>query len=195
MIRPSVIAAALLLAAAPDPSLAAQQREIIVTVYGGGADHLADLQKSPPAWFMPGYAVGASIGVQLTHYIGVHGDFTYTRNPVERVAPTVGFGDTDVNRFFYGAHAEFRYPLNRWTPYVFLGAGAVSIDQLGLDSFRPTTRPAVMYGGGLFYALPGTRLELVSEIKGLTYNWNMAGFHRNMVDVTYSAGLSYRFGI
>lgn len=195
MIRPSVIAAALLLAAAPALSLAAQQREIIVTVYGGGADHLADLQKSPPAWFMPGYSVGASIGMQLTHSIGVYGDFTYTRNPVERAAPTVGFGDTDVNRFFYGAHAKFRYPLNRWTPYVFLGAGAVSIDQLGLDSFRPTTRAAVMYGGGLLFALPRTRLALVGEIKGLTYNWNMAGFDRNMVDVTYSMGLNYRFGI
>lgn len=194
MFRPSVIAAALLFAAAPAPSLAAQQREIIVRVYGGGADHLADLQKSPPAWFMPGYALGASIGVQLTHSIGVHANFTYTRNPVERASPTVGFSDADVNRFFYGAHAEYRYPLNRWAPYVFLGAGAVSIDQLGLDSFRPTTRPAVMYGGGVFYALPRTRLELVGEIKGLTYNWNMAGFHRNMVDVTYSAGLSYRFG-
>ncbi len=35
----------------------------------------------------------------------------------------------------------------------------------------------------------------LGEVKGLTYNWNMAGFHRNMVDVTYTAGLAYRFGL
>jgi hypothetical protein len=185
-------AAALLLAAAP---LAAQKREFVVTVYGGGADHLADLQKSPSAWFMPGYSVGASVGVQLSRLVGLHADFTYTRNPIERVAPTVALSDRDVNRFFYGMHAEVRYPLRQWTPYLFAGAGAVAIDQLGFDRFSPTTRPAIMYGGGLFYAIPRTRLELVGEIKGVTYNWNMAGFHRNMVDVTYTGGLSYRFGL
>lgn len=184
------IAAAMSLAVAP---LAAQQRTVIVTVYGGGADHLADLEPSPSAWFMPGYSVGASLGVQLTPRLAVHGDFTYTRNPVERSSPSVSFNDEDVNRFIYGVHAEYRYPLGRWSPYVFAGAGAVTIDQLGLDSFSPTTRPALMYGGGLFFALPRTRLELVGEVKGLTYNWNMAGYHRNMVDVTYAAGLSYRF--
>jgi len=184
------IAAALMLAAAPLTA----QHEFVVTVYGGGADHLADLQKSPPAWFMPGYSVGASFGVQLTQYFALHGDFTYTRNPVTRGAVPTSFNGGDVNRFFYGAHAEIRYPWYRWTPYAFAGAGAVTIDQLGMDSFSPATRPAVMFGGGLFYVLPQTRLEMVGEIKGLAYNWNMAGFHRNMLDVTYTAGLSYRFG-
>lgn len=184
------IAAALMLAAAPLTA----QREFVVTVYGGGADHLSDLQKSPPAWFTPGYSVGTSVGLQLTRHFAVHGDFTYTRNPVARGAQATAFNGGDVNRFFYGAHAEVRYPLDRWTPYAFAGAGAVTIDQLGLDSFSPTTRPAVMVGGGLFYRVPQTRFELVGEVKGLAYNWNMAGFHRNMLDVTYSAGLSYRFG-
>ena len=184
------IAAALLLAAAP---LAAQgEREIVVSLYGGGADHLADLQKSPPAWFMPGYSIGTSVGVQLNNNIGLHGDFTYTRNPVEGSGLIAG---RDVNRFFYGLHAEFRYPMRQWTPFTFAGFGAVTIDQLGLDAFKPTTRPAAMFGGGVFYRIPVTRLEMVGEIKGLAYNWNMAGFHRNMVDVTYAAGLAYRFGL
>jgi outer membrane protein with beta-barrel domain len=187
MKRLFAIALVLSLAAVP---LAAQGREFVVSVYGGGADHLADLQKSPSAWFMPGYSVGASVGVQVTNTLGLHGDFTYTRNPVDGSGLIAG---RDVNRFFYGVHAEVRYPLTRWTPYVFAGAGAVTIDQLGLDTFSPTTRPAVMYGGGLFYAIPQTRLEMVGEVKGLTYNWNMAGFHRNMVDVTYTVGLAYRF--
>lgn len=186
--RIASIAAALLLAAAP----LAAQREYVIQLYGGGADHLADLQSSPPAWFMPGYAVGGSIGVQLNNLVGIHGDFTYTRNPVEGTGIMAG---RDVNRFFYGAHAEFRYPLRQWTPFVFAGAGAVTIDQLGLDAFEPVTKPALIYGAGLFYTIPQTRLEMIGELKGLTYNWNMAGFHRDMVDVTYTAGLAYRFSL
>lgn len=190
MIRPSVITAALLLAAAP---LAAQQRQIIVTVYGGGADHLADLAPGATTWFMPGYNAGASIGLQVTRVLAVHGDFTYTRNPTEG---TPALGGQDVNRFFYGVHAELSYPMARGvSPYIFAGAGAVSIDQLGLDAFRPTTRAAVMYGGGMFYVIPKTRFDVLCEIKGLTYRWNMAGFHRNMVDVTFAGGLSYRLPI
>ena len=190
--RLSTIAASLMLAAAP----LAAQRELVFTIYGGGADHLADLEKGPPAWFMPGYSAGVSVGVQLNNYVALHGDFTYTRNPVELMSgAATTFSSADVNRFFYGAHAELRYPMARLTPFVFLGAGGVSIDQLGLDSFSPATRPALMYGGGVFVPVARTRLDLVGELKGLTYNWNMAGFHRNMVDVTYALGVSYRFGI
>jgi hypothetical protein len=171
-------------------SLAAQDRALVVSVYGGGADHLADLRSSPPAWFMPGYNLGASVGVQLNQYFAVHGDFTFTRNPTRGV-PT--FAGNDVNRFFYGAHLEGRYPFaNGLAPFLFGGAGAVSVDQLGVDRFEPFTRPALMYGGGLFYAFPRTHIEAFGELKGLTYRWNTAGFHRTMFDVTYSGGLSYR---
>lgn len=178
-------------------SVAAQQRELIFTLYGGGADHLADLAKSPPAWFMPGYAVGASVGWQLNGSFAVHGDFMYTRNPVERrtTPGTVNatFSGADVNRFYYGVHAEFRSDIGTGVvPYVFAGGGAVTIDQLGIDQFRPTTRPAAMFGGGLFYNIKPTAFDFVGEIKGLTYRWNMAGFNRTMVDVTYTAGVSYR---
>ncbi len=185
--RFAAVAAAIVFATTP---LAAQERVLVLSLYGGGADHLADLTPKPPAWFMPGYSAGASVGVQLSRHVAVHGDFTYTRNPVEGTGPIAGH---DVNRFFFGAHAEFRYPTGGGVaPFVFAGAGGVSIDQLGVDAFSPTTRPAVMYGGGVFYAVPRSRLEVFGEIKGLTYNWNMAGFHRNMVDVTFTAGVSYQ---
>ena len=185
--RLAAVAAAIVFAAAP---LAAQERLLVLSLYGGGADHLADLTPNPPAWFMPGYSVGASVGVQLTDKFAVHGDFTYTRNPVDGSGPLAG---NDVNRFFYGVHAEFRYPLNRGVaPFVFAGLGGVSIDQLGLDAFSPATRPAVMYGGGIVYSVPRSPVDVFGEIKGLSYNWNMAGYHRNMVDVTFTAGVSYR---
>jgi hypothetical protein len=195
MRRPALVAFLWLLAL----PLAAQQRELIFTLYGGGADHLADLAKSPPAWFMPGYAVGASVGWQLNSSFAVHGDFMYTRNPVERRsalgAVNTTFSGADVNRFYYGAHAEFRRDIGTGVvPYLFAGGGAVTIDQLGIDQFRPATRPAVMFGGGLFYNIKPTAFDFVGEIKGLTYRWNMAGFNRIMLDVTYTAGVSYRLG-
>ena len=141
-------------------------------------------------WFMPGYNLGISVGLQLNQYFAVHGDFTYTRNP-SRGATL--FAGSDVNRFFYGAHVEGRYPFtNGFAPFAFAGLGAVWVDQLCVDQCEPFTRPTVMYGGGLFYAIPRSRLEVFGEIKGLTYRWNTAGFHRTMFDITYAAGVSYR---
>lgn len=185
-------AVATVLAALAVPA-AAQQRSLIFSVYGGGADHLADLRSSPPVWFMPGYNVGASVGLELNRYIAVHTDFTFTRNPSKGSS---SFAGADVNRFFYGAHLEARYPLSiGLDPFVFGGAGAVSVDQLGLDQFKPFTRPALMYGGGVFYGIPRSRVEVFGEVKGLTYRWNAAGFRRTMFDVTYSVGASYRLPV
>lgn len=171
----------------------AQQRSLIFSIYGGGADHLADLRSSPPVWFMPGYNMGASVGLELNRYIAVHTDFTFTRNPTRG---STSFAGADVNRFYYGAHLEGRYPLSIGVaPFVFGGVGAVSVDQMGLDQFKPFTRPALMYGGGLFLPIPRSRIEAFGEVKGLTYRWNVAGFHRTMIDVTYSIGASYRLPV
>lgn len=167
-----------------------ENRALVASLYGGGADHLADLTHGAKTWFMPGYSLGLSAGVQLTRNFGVHADFTFTRNPTEGVPV---FNGEDVNRFFFGAHAEYRYPLNfGLTPYVFAGMGGVSIDQLGLDAFSPATRFAVMYGGGIAHDIARSPFGVFGEVKGMTYRWSMAGFDRNMVDVVFNAGVSYR---
>ena len=190
LIRFATVAAAVVALAAP---ARAQQRSVIFSMYGGGADHLADLQKNPSVWFMPGYDLGASVGLQLNQYWAVHTDFTFTRNPTKGSG---AFAGTNVNRYFYGAHLECRYPLSIGiSPFVFGGLGAVSIDQLGVDQFKPFTRPALMYGGGVFYGIPRSRVEVFCELKGLTYRWNTAGYHRTMFDVTYSVGASYRLPV
>jgi hypothetical protein len=187
------LAVALVAGALLTNSLVAQDRAVVVSIYGGGADHLADLRSTPAAYFMPGYNLGASIGLQLNQYFAVHGDFTFTRNPARGAS---SFAGSDVNRYFYGAHLEGRYPFSMGlAPFLFAGVGAVSVDQLGIDQFKPFTRPAVMYGGGLFYAFPQSRVEVFGELKGLTYQWNTPGFRRTMFDVTYSVGASYRLPI
>jgi opacity protein-like surface antigen len=117
--------------------LAAQDRAVVLSLYGGGADHLADLQNNPSVWFMPGYNIGASVGLQLNQYFAIHGDFTFTRNPTHGVA---SFAGADVNRYYYGAHVEGRYPFtNGFAPFAFAGLGAVSVDQMGVDQFEPFT--------------------------------------------------------
>ena len=190
-----VAAAALLLIAALPRPVAGQERELVLTLYGGGADHLADLQQGPPVWFMPGYAVGASVGLQLTPSFAIRGDFTYTRNPAERRTGSTEFSSADINRFYYGVTAELRRDIGAGViPFVFAGAGAVTLDQLGPDQFRPTTKPALMGGGGLSYNIRRTPLAISGAVEGSVYRWDMAGFDRTMLDVTYTVGLSYRIG-
>jgi opacity protein-like surface antigen len=185
-----IVATAIALAVVTAP-LVAQRREVVVRLYAGGADHLADLSsRSPDASFTPGYNVGASVGRQLTDLLIVRADLMFTRNSAWGAA---SFAAARVNRFYYGVQLEGRRTLGRsWTPFAFVGLGAVSVDQIGLDRFDPFTKAAFTLGGGMGYAIPGSRIEAFGELKGITYKWDRAGFNRSMFDVTYSLGLSYR---
>jgi hypothetical protein len=181
----------LVLAVAAVP-LAAQQRDLIVSVYGGGADHLADFQSNPSVWLMPGHNFGGSIGLQLNKHVAVRGDFTYARNPSRGNAL---FAGSDIIHYYYGVQVEGRYPLGSFAPFAFIGAGGVSVDQDGVDQFEPFTKPAAMLGGGISYAIPGTPLEAFGQVKGISYKWDRAGFNRQLFDVTYSLGASYRIPV
>lgn len=190
-------------------------RGVIVGVYGGWYDHLLDLTANHTADFAPGVSYGATVGVQLNRYLALHGDFTFTRNRAEGDATFAGMM---FDRFFYGAHAEVGYPmLGGVTPYVFLGGGAVTIDEVGnAATIAPFTRPAAMFGAGFFAKLFGTRFELFAEAKNLVYKWDQGGFdpvqwyipttggqmyrigwdtghfNRMQSDLTYTAGVAYR---
>jgi hypothetical protein len=185
-----IVASAIALAVVTAP-LGAQRREVVVRLYAGGADHLADLSSRPPdASFTPGYNIGASVGRQLTDLLAVRGDLMFTRNSAWGAA---SFRGAQVNRFYYGVQLEARRaPGHSWAPFGFVGLGAVSVDQIGLDQFDPFTKAAITLGGGLGYAIPRSRLEAFGEVKGITYKWDRAGFDRQMFDVTYSLGVSYR---
>lgn len=188
VIRIVVSAIALAVMTAP---LAAQRREVVVRLHAGGADHLADLSSgAPDASFTPGYNVGASVGQPLSDALTVRADMMFTRNSAWGAA---SFGGARVNRFYYGVQLEAHRPWGRhWAPFAFVGVGAVSVDQIGLDQFDPFTKAAFTLGGGMGYAIPGSRLEAFGEVRGITYKWDRAGFNRTMFDVAYSLGLSYR---
>lgn len=168
------------------------QHAVVLNVNGGGYEHLVNLNNTgaPIADFKPGYNVGGSVGIEITRYVALHGDLTFARAQARGAS---SFAGIDINRVFYGAHLEARYPLAAgWTPFAFAGGGAVTVSQangIGLATF---TKPAGMFGAGVGYLIKGAPVEIFAEGKALVYKWDQMGFDRNQADVTYSLGLAYR---
>ena len=189
--RYRVAAAALAALCAASPLAAQTGRSFVIGMYGGGYDHILNLNAAGTADFTPGYSVGATAGVQLNRYVALHGDFTFHRCTAQG---TASFAGVKFDRFFYGAHVKLGYPLERGvTPYAFLGGGAVAVHQLdGTATISPFTKPAGMFGLGFFYALSRTRLRLFAEAKDLVYKWDRGGFDPMQWDFTTTGGRSYR---
>lgn len=190
--RTSLILAGLALLAAP---AVAQDRAVVFQVLGGGYNHLANLSSSgADAHFKTGFALGGAVGVHATRYVAIHGDFTFARS---EALGAMSFAGDRVDRYFYGGHVELRYPFaSGFAPFVFGGAGAVTIDERTSGSvphaFDRFTKAAGMFGAGVSYLIPGAPVEILAEGKALTYKWVAAGFDRQQWDVTYAIGLAYR---
>lgn len=175
-------------------SLSAQENgpAVVFQSLGGGASHLRDLNSSGTAAdFKLGYTLGFAIGFQANDHVALHGDFTYTRN-VARGASS--FAGAKIDRLYYGVHLELSYPTeNGFAPFVFGGGGAVEVQEAASVVTRLNfTRPAVMFGAGLRYRIPGVPVELLAEGKSLVYKWEGGGFSRTQWDLSYAVGLAYR---
>ena len=182
------LAAAALLAA---PAVA-QDRSVSVQLLGGGYTHTTNLTTAPDGHFTRGFNLGGAVGMNLSKYFGIHGDFVFTRN---KGLGTVPFAGTEIDRFFYGAHLEFRYPFGNLAPFIFGGGGAVTVDpRSGTNAgFERFTKVAAMAGVGLAYSIPGSPVDLLAEGKMLNYKWTTPGLDKTQWDMTYSVGLAYRF--
>lgn len=197
MTRNYLVAAALAAMVTSMPLAAQTSRAIMLGVYGGGYDHLLNLNDAGgthgTADFTPGHSFGTTLGVQLNRYVALHGDFTYARN---RAAGDESFAGGTFDRFFYGAHIEMGYPLpGGLTPYLFVGGGAVTIDELGSNAtISPFTKPAAMLGTGFFYPIAG-RFEIFAEGKQLIYKWDRGDFAPIPGDVMTSEGQVYHVSI
>lgn len=168
------------------------QHALVLNMNGGGYEHLMNLNQygNPIADFKPGYNLGFSVGYEVTRWVSIHADFTFADAQARGAS---SFSGDDVERVFYGAHVEMRYPQRSgWTPFAFVGGGAVTVSQetgTGLPTF---TRPAGSFGLGIGYDMPRAPFEVFVETKGLVYKWDIVGFDRLQTDVTYSLGFSYR---
>lgn len=176
--------------------ISAQERGFSVTVRGGGFNSLTDLNDAGTADFKKtGYNVGGGIGFDLHRYVALRGDFAFARNELQQNDADTG---SDLNRFFYDAGVQLQYPFaNGLQPYLFVGAGGVTLHPVG-TSDRDQTKFAGTGGLGVNYTIPGTNLGVLIEGKGWLYELSelpgdLSGFDETQFDATWSAGLSYRF--
>lgn len=188
--RIGVGVAALAFALAPLAAQGTPESGFTIRAFGGGYNHVVNLDAAGTAHFKMGYVLGANVGYQFNRYFSVNGDFSFARNQGKGVGPLVG---VDVNRFFYGAQLLARYPFaNGTTPYIFAGGGGLTVDESGAAMPR-FTKPAGIGGIGLGYMVPSTGVELTAETKGMLYKWDRNGFNKAQLDATFMLGIGYHF--
>jgi hypothetical protein len=173
----------------------AQDKAVGISVRGGGFNGLSNLNEAGTADFKKtGYNVGGGLGVDLHKYVALRGDFAIARNALQENEVEAGL---DLNRFFYDAAIQLQYPTASGVlPYVFAGAGAVTLHPVGTTDVDQTKATGTA-GLGLSYAIPGTNLGIVAEGKGWVYKLSeltgdLASYDRTQFDVTWSAGFSSR---
>jgi opacity protein-like surface antigen len=126
--------------------------------------------------------------------VALRGDFTFARNELQLNEVATG---SDLNRFFYDASVQLQYPTTSGlTPYIFAGAGAVTLHPVGTTDIDKT-KAAGTAGLGVNYAIPGSNLGILVEGKGWVYDLSELGgsfnsYDKTQFDVTWSAGFSYR---
>lgn len=172
------------------PAAAQDAHNLIFMARGGGFTALEDFSSSLDT--KTGYTVGGSVGVQLSKYLVIRGDFDYARDELQ-----VNDVDTDrkMNRYFYGATLQLQYPTSTgFTPYLLAGGGGVTLDQPNGES---KTRGQGTFGLGLAYDFPNSPFGLFVE--GRTYIYKASGINdgfltnvdKTQYDLAWTGGLSW----
>jgi len=180
---------ALVIAAHP----VAAQSSIFVFGQGGGFSSVEDLNPAGTAEFDTGFTVGGGVGLQFNKYLAVRGSFDFAQTDVQGlgVAQLTGM---EIDQFFYGGDIQLRYPSSIGvSPYVFGGAGAVTIDATGANNLDRFTKFTGRFGGGISYEFPGSGVGIFGEGLGLVYDFDQAGANKTQFDIAWHGGLSYRF--
>lgn len=167
----------------------------VVSVQGGGFSSVANLNDAGTADFKTGFNVGGSIGYDVNKFVGLRGTFTFAQNDARGTALPVAFtAGTKTNRYLYGGELVLRAPLTGGiTPYVLAGGGAVTFEP-DTTSSTNLTKPAGKIGAGLSVDIPSSNVSIFAEGGGWFYQFDRFGFDKTQFDLTWSAGLSYRFG-
>lgn len=189
--------AAALVAANATP-VEAQDRAVSLFARGGGFNGLTDLADGGAADFhKTGFNVGGGVGVELTRYVALRGDFTFARNELRTDGTDTG---DELNRYFYEAAVQLQYPTARGLkPYVFAGGGAVTVDEVGSGGENDTAGAGTV-GLGLQYAIPGSGLGVFIEGRGWLFgtdnlNAVLAPYDKTQFELAWTGGFSYRFPI
>jgi len=174
---------------------AAQDRAVNLFVRSGGYSALTDLNDAGTADFNKvGLNVGGGVSVDLNRYVSLRGDFTFGRNELRLEDADTG---DELDRFFYDASLQLRYPFDGGlTPYLFVGAGGVTVDPVGVDE-DSQTEAAATWGLGVGYTFPASGLGVFVEGRGWAFGMKkldgmLVSYDKTQAEVAYSAGLSYR---
>jgi hypothetical protein len=176
-------------------SAAAQDRAVTFSVRGGGFNGLTDLADGGAADFKTvGYSVGGGLGVELTRYVALRGDFTFARNELRLDGADSG---DELNRYFYELAVQLQYPTEMGlTPYVFAGGGGITVSEAGASG-DSDTNGAGTFGLGVGYTIPQTGFGLFIEGRSWLFgadglNSLMEPYDRNQYELAWTGGFSYR---
>jgi len=200
MNRKAVVAlAALVIVSAAGPALAQSASSAgggVVSVQGGGFTAGANLNEAGTAGFKTGFSAGIAAGYQINSNLAVMGTFTFARSETRGAAlPGMIAAGTKTNRYLYGAELQLKAPLGGGvSPYLIAGGGAVTFQTDDPGMRHTFTKPAGKIGAGLSIGLPGSNVSAFVEGAGWVYQFDRFGFDKTQFDITWSAGLSYRFG-
>lgn len=200
MIRKAVLTiAALVIVTSAAPALAqstASTSGAIVAVQGGGFTAAANLNDAGTADFKTGFNAGIAAGYQINSNLAVLGTVTFVRSETRGTAlPEMIAEGAKTNRYLYGAELQVKAPLGGGvSPYLIVGGGAVTFQTDDPDMRHTFTKPAGKIGAGLSLELPGSNVSAFVEGAGWAYQFDRFGFDKTQFDITWSAGLSYRFG-
>ncbi len=170
-------------------TLVAQERKVVVFAHGGGYSSTSDLNNSGTADFDLGFQVGGGIGWNFSKNVGVRGDFTFARSDFDDDAG-LGLQGAEINRYYYGADVQIRLPLRSFVPYVFGGAGGVTLDPQDTSSLDSFTRLAGRFGLGLSYRIANSRLSIFSQGTGWVYDFDGGTLDGTQFDVGWVGGLT-----
>ena len=197
----NIAGGALLVLLATTP-LAAQYRGIVISGRGGGYSSTSNLNDAVTADFDLGFTLGGGVAWRLGRNIALRSDFTWARSDLD--GPGIsGPGGTGINRYYYSGDVQLLLPIASFTPYVFGGAGGVTLDQSGTGSLTRLTRVAGRFGVGFSYEIPRTRFSLFSQGTAWVYNFeNRPGLYQEresrigvdgrQFDIAWTGGISYR---
>jgi opacity protein-like surface antigen len=164
-----------------------------IAVQGGGLTSVTDLNDAKSADFKTGFNVGGSLGYDFNPYLGLRATYTFGRAEARGAALPAAFPvGTKTNRQYYGAELKLSAP-GPISPYLLVGGGAVTIKPDTTPSSDSFTKPAGKAGVGVSFALP-SNVSVFAEGSGWLYKFEEFGFDKAQFDLTWSAGLSYRFG-
>jgi opacity protein-like surface antigen len=175
-------------------------RAIQLYTQGGAYSPLADLDDGGQADFRTGFAVGGGAAYQFNEHVAVRAGIHFARAEA-RVADPLSLAIDSIdgkkfNRYLFDADVQLRYPLQSGlTPYVFAGAGGVTVERDVARMRSRFSRLAGKTGVGIGYLLPDRNVGLHLEAAGWLYQWDRYGFDRTQLDATLNAGISYRFAL